>query len=237
MVDVDQPQSAWRAVYRDLRDQIEDGRLPPGEQLPTLAQLADWHGVSTHGARKIMSQLRADGRVESWRGFGHRVAEPRVVYHLSRCARFGANMERIGRAADSRLLATRTVCLPQRFAEDMRLRPGVRVIQTEMLRLVEDRPFALAQSYFPMKRFRGIDETLDATRSVSSSLSRFGVGSFSRERTRIDVRMPNAHESVQLRIPSNQPVFVTVGRNIDEQGEVVEVTHTVTRGDFVSFEV
>lgn len=232
-----EPTEPWRSVYYAFRDSIADGQLGPGDALPTLAQLAELHGLTTHGARKVMARLRNEGQVESWQGVGHRVSERRITYRIDDRPRFNANLARLGQRGVTRLLATRRVGLPTKFSEAMGLRPGTRIIQTEVLRFANGRPLVLAQNFFPADRFEGIELVLAETQSVSEALTKYGVSQFERIHTRVETRMPSGHEALQLEIPSNQPVLITTGRNVDRAGHVVELSHAVSRGDAVAIEV
>lgn len=227
----------WKDVYRDLRGRIDDGRLAPGAALPTLSALARSSGLTPHGARRVMARLRDEGRVQSWQGLGHRVAEARVAYRIAMRTRFGANLVGQGRSASCELMAARTVPLPHGLARDMRLAPATRVHQAEMLRRVEGAPVLLSRSHFPTGRFDGILDDLAATGSVTDALAAHGVADYRRQGTRIEVRLPRAHEGLMLEIPPSQPVIVTVGTNVDPEGEVVELAHSVWRADRVAFEV
>lgn len=227
----------WREVYRGYRERIGRGELKPGDALPTLARFADHHDLTLHGARKVMARLRGDGCVESWQGVGHRVSEKRVFYRIDRRPKFHANLARLGKQGDTKLLTTRVIGLSNRFADVMGLRPGTRVVRTELLRLVEGRPLVLAQNFFPADRFSGIEVPLAESKSITGALSTFGVTETQRERTSVETRMPRAHEAVQLEIPSNQPVLVTTGRNVDLQGRVIELSYAVSRGDAVTLEL
>ncbi|MEL6170330.1 MAG: GntR family transcriptional regulator, partial [Pseudomonadota bacterium] len=165
----------WRHVYRSFRVQIEAGELQPGDALPTLSRLADLHGLTAHGARKVMARLRNEGRVESWQGVGHRVSEKRVTYRIDNRPQFNSNLARLGQRGDTQLLATRTIGLPTRFSDAMGLPPGTRMIQTEVLRFADGRPLVLAQNFFPADRFGGIEVVLSQTQSVSKALATYGV--------------------------------------------------------------
>lgn len=59
-----------KEVYDVLRDAIEDGRLIPGQQLPSLRELAAQHGASVGSVRLAMEQLRHEALVESRHGKG-----------------------------------------------------------------------------------------------------------------------------------------------------------------------
>ncbi|MEL6103955.1 MAG: GntR family transcriptional regulator [Pseudomonadota bacterium] len=220
MLETNRPNEEWRKVYRAYRKRIDLGDLRPGDPLPTLARLADQNDLSTHGARKVMALLRSEGRVESWQGVGHRVSERRIVYRIDSRPKFHTNIARHGHRADTKLLSTRTIGLPTRFSSAMQLRPGTRIVQTELLRYAEGRPLVLVLNFFPADRFSGIEAPLAETQSVTKALSSFGVSHFERNRTSVETRMPSAHEALQLEIPANQPVLVTTGRNVDRHGTV-----------------
>ncbi|MEM1383825.1 MAG: GntR family transcriptional regulator [Pseudomonadota bacterium] len=237
MLETNRPNEEWREVYRAYRDRIDLGELRPGDPLPTLAGLAHQNDLSTHGARKVMARLRSEGRVESWQGVGHRVSERRIVYRIDSRPKFNANIARHGHRADTRLLATRAIGLPTRFASAMGLRPGTRIVQTELLRFAEGRPLVLTLNFFPADRFLGIEAPLAETQSVTQALSTFGVSHCQRHRTSVETRMPSAHEALQLEIPANQPVLVTTGRNVDQNGTVIELSYAVSRGDAVTIEI
>lgn len=227
----------WRDVYRALRDKIDAGDLAPGDGLPTLSTLAREEGITIHGARRAMAKLRDEGRVISWQGYGHQVAGSRIAYRIDARPWFGENLSRAGRNGASRMIAARTTRLSRELARYMRLSPGTPVYQSELVRIVEDRPVILARNHFPCARFQGILETLDRTLSVTKALAEYGVSPMTRLETRLEARMPTAHEALELNIPGNQPVIVTIGVNADDAGNVVEVSHSVSRADCVAFQV
>ncbi|WP_434742583.1 winged helix-turn-helix domain-containing protein [Micromonospora sp. SH-82] len=59
-----------------LRVQITDGRLKPGQRLPSEAFLAQSYGVASKTARAAIKLLRDEGLAVSVRGYGVVVREP-----------------------------------------------------------------------------------------------------------------------------------------------------------------
>lgn len=59
-----------------LGAQIQDGRLVPGDRLPTEQQLASAHGVSRTVVREALHQLKSRSMVQSRQGSGVFVAPP-----------------------------------------------------------------------------------------------------------------------------------------------------------------
>jgi GntR family transcriptional regulator len=58
-----------------LRARIESGEWAPGDQLPTVAELASEAGVSTATVSKVLAMLAADGLVVTRHGWGSFVAQ------------------------------------------------------------------------------------------------------------------------------------------------------------------
>ena len=61
---------AYQRVADDLRQAIAAGTYRPGDQLPTLAELATRYGIAVMTARDAIRQLVADGLVVSRQGKG-----------------------------------------------------------------------------------------------------------------------------------------------------------------------
>lgn len=82
------------AIAADLRAQIEQGRLEPGEQLPGHRELAALFSVSVGSVREALSMLLAAGLIETRAGrgtfvaaeVGRRDAVPRPAFPLERKA-------------------------------------------------------------------------------------------------------------------------------------------------------
>ncbi|MFG3418704.1 tyrosine-type recombinase/integrase [Micromonospora sp. NPDC048063] len=60
--------SPYRVIAAELREQIEAGALRPGDQLPTVAELAGAHGVSVGTAHRAVGLLTSEGLVNVARG-------------------------------------------------------------------------------------------------------------------------------------------------------------------------
>jgi DNA-binding FadR family transcriptional regulator len=77
---VDTPPRRARSLAHELveslGDRIRDGRLPPGEKLPTEAEIMVAYGVSRTVVREALSKLQAAGQVRTRHGIGTFVVGP-----------------------------------------------------------------------------------------------------------------------------------------------------------------
>ncbi len=62
------PRGPYEAIAAALRKQIADGSLKPGDQLPTVAQIAVANTVAVSTAHRAMSMLKSEGLIEVTRG-------------------------------------------------------------------------------------------------------------------------------------------------------------------------
>ena len=64
------PQPPYLRIAHDLRSRIERGELLPGEQVPSVTQLAETYEVSRGTARRALDLLKEWGLTEATPGWG-----------------------------------------------------------------------------------------------------------------------------------------------------------------------
>ncbi|MGH3981122.1 MAG: winged helix-turn-helix domain-containing protein [Pseudonocardiaceae bacterium] len=62
------PRGPYEVIAATLREQIQDGRLAPGDLAPTTAELAAAHSVSIATAHRAFTLLRDEGLIDVSRG-------------------------------------------------------------------------------------------------------------------------------------------------------------------------
>lgn len=65
----------YQRIAADLREQIESGRLRPGDMVPSITRLSQEYGVSKGTAVKALDVLRREGLTRSVAGWGTFVAD------------------------------------------------------------------------------------------------------------------------------------------------------------------
>jgi GntR family transcriptional regulator len=66
----------YRQIADDMRAAIDAGKYRPGDQVPSLDELAESYGVAVNTADHAVDVLRKEGRVYTMHGSGTWVAEP-----------------------------------------------------------------------------------------------------------------------------------------------------------------
>ncbi|MFG3438390.1 GntR family transcriptional regulator [Nonomuraea sp. NPDC047897] len=70
------PVPIYQMIINAIKEDIADGRLKPGQALPTEAQLGEAHGASRLTVRKALAALREEGVIYTLRPEGSYVGPP-----------------------------------------------------------------------------------------------------------------------------------------------------------------
>jgi GntR family transcriptional regulator len=138
-VDRASPLSLGAQLEAALRNAIESGQLAPGEQLPSLRQVAAEAGVNVNTVRAAYARLEAAGAVSTEQGRGTFVAAPsgRVRRELrEQIARLEEELARLPHPGEQSGWAHLTATAGQ--PPPSRPRQGARMLSTADLATVRD---------------------------------------------------------------------------------------------------
>ena len=122
-----------------LRQQIREGKLQPGDQLPTEAALCEQFGVSRGTVRQAIQMLVQEGLVEREQGRGSFVRRPRQRAFFTLTG-FREDMRRQGVQPETRVLVTEIVPADEVTAQRLDIPLHAPIIHIERLHLADDRP-------------------------------------------------------------------------------------------------
>ncbi|MGV6849512.1 MAG: GntR family transcriptional regulator, partial [Marinibacterium sp.] len=124
-----------------------------------------------------------------------------------------------------------------REAAALNIAPGSPVCVHDGLSLVDGRPVALFQSFFPLERLPEIERALKSTSSVTVALKACGVSDYTRSSTRISAEAATPIQALNLQVSEGAPILRTQSVNVDPTGTPVEFGRTWFAGDRVTLTV
>jgi GntR family transcriptional regulator len=71
------PLPPYLAIAAEIRAQIKAGDYLPGQQIPSVTQLCEAHGVTRNTAIRALKVLKDEGLIVVQQGWGSFVADPR----------------------------------------------------------------------------------------------------------------------------------------------------------------
>ncbi|MGJ5898458.1 GntR family transcriptional regulator [Streptomyces niveiscabiei] len=235
-------------VAYDLREQILSGELGGGEALPSESKMMSQYGYSRETIRAGVRLLIEEGLVVTGQGQGKYVREdyPPVVWNwttLESRSRHSNAVE--GQTAGDQWasavaeegktprqdITVSIVEPPPHVRECLALPENGLAVARKRIRYVDNRPYALADSYFPQELVVGTP--LMEPRDVSAPggiLASVGLVQ-AKYRDEISVRMPNRQEAEILALPAATPIAEHTRTGYDADGRPLRCMVTILPGD------
>ena len=166
----------YRQIAADIARSIGSGTMTSGELLPSETELAAQFDVTRMTVRQALSVLAAQGLIERRQGAGTYVAPERIVREPGRPTTLTQELLRRGHVPGARSIIQGLVPAPTEVQEALHLRTRSQVVRIVRLRLADEIPVGVQQSWIPAVLVPGL-EGMDLTdQSLSTVLQeRFGL--------------------------------------------------------------
>jgi GntR family transcriptional regulator len=223
--------------YVQLRKRIEQGiqtgLLAPGAPLPAEREIAALTGVSRVTVRRAIQDLVAAGAVIQKQGSGSFVTDAavRVEQSLSRLNSFTEDMARRGYETTTFWLERGLFHPTEAEGAALSLAPGASVARLSRLRLAQGQPMAIERASLPEDI---LPNPLAVTRSLYEVLGQFGHRPV-QARQRISAINLGDDDAGLLGIAPGAAGLKIARTSMLENGRVVELTHSIYRGDTYDF--
>jgi GntR family transcriptional regulator len=199
MINRDIPIPLYYQVMQEIKHSIDSGELKPGDRIPTETTIMKRYGISRATVRQALLQLVSEGYLWRLKAKGTFVnSSPERPRFLGTLKGFSEEMRQKGIPFETRVLVKDVISAPVRVAEKLRIAKGDSVFHLKRLRLVQDDPVLIGESYLPANICPGIEEVDFAQCSLYDTLeSSYGVV-LHHGRREFEPVMPSSGEEVQL---------------------------------------
>ncbi|WP_415362576.1 GntR family transcriptional regulator [Saccharothrix sp. BKS2] len=222
----------YYAVKTELLWLVE--ALGEGAALPSERDLAERFSVSRVTLRQAVAELVVEGRLQRRRGSGTYVAPPKLVHPLSLVS-YTEGMRGQGVAPARGVITVERLPADEVLARDLRVRRGDAVIHLERVLLADDERVGLGSTYLAEARFPTLLDVFDPTTSLHACLrDRLGVG-FAEAEERVETVLATPREALLIGTNPALPMLLLHRVSYDNDGEPVERSRSLYRGDRFSF--
>lgn len=228
------PLPMYYRIEQGILEQIQQGFLRPGAQLPTEADLAERHGVSRITAKRALDDLVQQGLAYRQQGKGTFVASRRIR-DISGFGSFSDDIRGRGLRPSSRVLLFKEVYPDLAVRERLQIGEGKLAIILKRLRLADEEPVALETAWLPSALCPGILEKDLASQSLFAVLrEHYGISPTWAD-AEIEARASNRQEAAILMAKSGTPILEARRTTFAANFDVIECVDSVYRGDRFSF--
>jgi len=244
----------YRQIAEDLRQQIESGKLEPGQRLPTELELREHHNASRNTVRDAIKWLTSLGLVETKPGQGTFVVQtidPFVTTltgdpsgaGFSEGAVYLSEVSRRNRTPAFSPVQVEIQEASDHMATTLRIPKGAEVISRHERRFIDGTPWSMQTSFYPMEFADRGAELLRRARNIEHGTVKYLADTLHIRQVgysdRITVRAPNATEAefFKLAPDGRVPMYEITRTAYDGNGQPMRVTVTVYPADRNQFVV
>lgn len=208
----------------------EVGQMSPGSRLATERELMDRFNAPRSMIRKVLSSMESRFLISRELGSGTYVADrARIVIGNKIAPSFHSAVEAYGKQADTKLVESSRVRLPDLQAEMLGMRPGADTLLLDRIGYVDGLPATVVREWIVPDRLHDLDIALGVIESVFESLKAFG---FTPARRRTVVTVTDAPSEVRTRLGQRGPamcwLIITASEDA-KSGQPLMVSETYMR--------
>ncbi len=207
--------------------------LGPGDPVPTERDLAEMFATSRTTVRRAIAELVADGRLVHTQGRGTFVAQPKLM-QVRQLTSFSQDLTHEGWRPGSIVLDIAEVPADAEVTARLQVPEGQSVHRVERLRTAADQPIAHEIAHLPGP-LPGLAEQLERHGSLYATLREsYGVELAVVEDT-VETSVADPQQADLLGCDTGQPMLLIHRTGLDVDGNLVEWTRSVFRGDRFRF--
>jgi GntR family transcriptional regulator len=228
----------WERIANNLRAQIVDGTVAPGQQLPTEATIMARYEVARATARQALRQLINEGLAVTQPPYGYFVRDRKPFIFRPRHD-IGTEPEPsppdrhpAGFRHPDQAIEVAIVLPPREVAERLGLTPGELAAVRRRIHRMERKPLYLSESYFPLAVVQGTE--IMRPDAISTGIYRVLAEHGYPQHRAVDeifVRMPVPEEVRLLKLEPGTPVAYHLRTGQTGTGTPVCVLANVLPGD------
>src|SRR5215470_8667463 len=225
----------YARVETVLANEISDGGLRVGDQLPTEDSLVARFGVSRITVRRAIQNLVIRGLVEIRRGKGTFVAAPKIRQELTALSGFVEDMHALGRKPTARVIGKETVTADATVARQLGLTKGERVVRIRRVRLADGIPLSFDETFLPLEIGKKIITNNLKAEPIFSLLERKYDVPLIEAEYKLDAVEAEPEVAAALKVKRRSPIFRIERTSYSTGGRPVDYETLHYRGDLVQF--
>jgi len=218
-------------IQQGLSEQIQTGRLKPGELMPSEQEIAARLGVSRMTARQALKSLCSRGLAYSQRGKGTFVSRMKLEKNFRQLLSFSEEMKDRGSQPRSRVLAFKKMVAEGDVAQALHLGPDEEVFFLRRVRMTDSAPLCIEATHLPARLCPDLLENFEPSGSLYRALAEhYGLQIHMADEV-AEASLATAAEAKLMRVRGKSPVFRFTRTAYLHDGQPVEFVKSTYRGD------
>jgi GntR family histidine utilization transcriptional repressor len=200
----------YAQVKQFLKDELSQGRWPPGTLMPSEAELVGQFGVSRMTVNRALRELQSEGLVERVQGVGTFAAALNRVSSTLTIRDLHEEITGRGHVHEAQVHVKRKERAPAALAQRLGLKPGAEVFHTLIVHLENGVPLQCEDRYVNpacAPHYLSVDFTKTTPTNYLLQVAPLWEAQYS-----IEASMPTEQEAALLGIARKEPCLIVVRR-------------------------
>lgn len=234
------PRSKYESIYKDLKEKIEEGEYPYQELLPSEHQLIQTYDCSRNTVRRALSNLVADGYIQTLPGKGVRniyQAVEQASYTLGSIESFRESSLRNRRSGSTRVLQFMELTADRKIASRTGFPEGTELYYVQRLHYLDLKPLIINHNYFLKSAVPGLTREI-AEGSIYNYLENtLHMTIVNSKRTVTVEKITQIDEKyLELNVDDYNCLAVITSQTYNSDGVMFEYTQSRHRPDYFRFQ-
>lgn len=232
------PKAKYEGIYHSIKKRIEAQDYPYQSLLPSENTLIEEYACSRNTVRRALSELVADGYVQTMQGRGVRVIyQPvgKTTFTIGGIETFQETARRNHLHAVTKVTKFETLIADERFAAKSGFSVGDELWSIERVRFLDGKALILDVNYFLKEFVPGLTPQIAANSIYDYIENTLGMQIITSKR-RITVEHATARDEKLLDMDSYDCVAVVVNQTFNASGLLFEYTQSRHQPDYFCFQ-
>lgn len=231
--DLDHTVPKYIQVKNALIAKIEQGLIPKGSKLPSERVLSEQCNISRMTARNAISELVKEGYVYRNGALGTIVSRNVIDKNILNVESFSSYVKSIGvKSLRSDVLAQKTIICNKNISEKLALPEGSECYFLKRLRIGDDIPLAIEESYINMNYLQNFQNIDFRNASLWEQLCQSKFGEPKHVKCSVAMASLSREECNLLGVKEKSSGFKVSVQNSNIQGDVLEYSSTIYQSGF-----
>ncbi len=228
------PLPLYYQLKESILNAVKTKEFEVGDRLPSERELAEYHNISRMTVKKAVDILVDNGYLIRKQGSGTFVSDYQQSYSISPLLSFTKEMEKKGLNYTTRILSFNKT-KEKKIAAKMNLDPETALFRLERLRLIENKPFLLENTYLAVDYFRDLKKDELENNSLFKIIENKYNIQLSNAEAEVEAVILDAGIADKMQVQEGMLGLYFEQFSKNENAEIIEYTSAYYRNDNYKF--
>jgi GntR family transcriptional regulator len=232
-IDKSSPMPLYSQLKQVIREEIDNGKLKPGDVIPTEFELIENFQLSRTTVRQAISELVTENVLYRRKGVGTFVAKPKIdLQYMGSILSYDTQLEHAGLRPRTEVISFSVIDVTdEKLSAQMDMPSGAKVIELIRVRYAEEEANVFVKSYLPYEHCKFILELDMEKGSLYEALSQTAKTKVVTVHRQVEAQLCTKEDQKHMNLEKGFPIQSFISKAYSQDGTLIEYSIAHYRGD------